>query len=75
MYHAEAKNVIVKLEDKQDKFSLSIIDDGKGFEINQQIHTPGINSMRERATFINGHISIQSEKGKGTMVNVSINKS
>ena len=75
MYHAEANNVIVKLEDNPDKFSLSIIDDGKGFEINQQIHTPGINSMRERATFINGHISIQSEKGKGTMVNVSINKS
>jgi signal transduction histidine kinase len=75
MYHAEAKNVIVRLEETNDKFSLTIIDDGKGFEINQHKQAPGIKSMRERATFINGHISIQSEKGKGTMVNVSVKKS
>ena len=74
MYHAEAKNVIVKLEEMNDKFSLTIIDDGKGFEINQQKQTPGINSMLKRSKSINSYLAIERKIEKGTKVNFSMHK-
>ncbi len=74
MYHAEAKNVLVRLEENNDTFSLTISDDGKGFEIHPHQQTAGLKSMRERANFMNGQLSIQSEKGKGTIVNVIVDK-
>ena len=74
MYHAEASKVIVRVEDKDDKITLYIIDNGKGFLVNEQQTSFGIISMRERAASINGQLQIESELGKGTMVVVSIEK-
>lgn len=74
MYHAEANNVKISIEDIGDTIHLAIIDDGKGFEINQQKQTSGLNSIRERVASINGQLTIQSEPGKGTRVCVSIAK-
>ncbi len=74
MYHAEAKNVIVRLEENSVKFSLTIMDDGKGFEVNQQKQTPGINSMLKRTNSVNGHLIIDSKIDKGTKVCFSMDK-
>ena len=68
MYHAEAKNVSVSLEETPQSFSLTVIDDGKGFNINQQKQTPGIDSMLKRSKSINGELIIESEIDKGTRV-------
>ena len=68
MYHAEAKNVSVKLEEKNERFSLTISDDGKGFDINQRKSTTGINSMLKRSKSINGDLTIESKIDKGTRV-------
>jgi signal transduction histidine kinase len=74
MYHAEAKTAKVSLEESDKDISLTILDDGKGFEINQVKQTPGITSMRKRTTLINGHLNIDSAPGKGTRVFFSMNK-
>lgn len=74
MYHAEAKNVIVKLEEMNDTFSLIIIDDGKGFDINQRKTTTGINSMLKRSKSINGRLAIESKIDKGTKISFSMHK-
>ena len=74
MYHAQASNVKISIEDIGDKICLAIIDDGKGFDIDQQKQTPGLISMRERAASINGQLTIQSEIGEGTRVCVAIAK-
>ena len=72
--HAKACNAKIGIEDVDDKIQLTITDDGKGFDINQQKPTPGLISMRERVDSINGDLTIQSEIGKGTRVCVTIAK-
>jgi len=74
MYHAVATSVTINIEDAGDKIYLAIIDDGKGFDMNQQKPSPGLTRMRERAASINGHLTIHSEHGNGTAVCVTISK-
>jgi PAS domain S-box-containing protein len=72
MYHAQASSVKISIEEADDKICLVIIDDGKGFEIEQQKQNSGLIGIRERTTSINGQLTIQSEPGKGTKVCVAI---
>lgn len=74
MYHAQASNVTVSIEEDSDKICLIIIDDGKGFAIGQQKQTAGLIRIRERTASINGQLTIQSEIGEGTRVCVTIAK-
>ena len=74
MYHAQAKNVKISIVDTGDKIELSIVDDGQGFDVDQQKNTSGITRMRERIASINGKLSIQSEIGKGTRVSATVTK-
>jgi PAS domain S-box-containing protein len=74
MYHAEANNVNITIEDPGDEICLCITDDGKGFDVAQQEQTPGLTSMRQRAASINGRLTIGTATGKGTSVLVAIKK-
>ncbi len=74
MFHAQAKSVTISVKDTGDKICLSIKDNGKGFEPNQHVHSPGFTRIRERAASINGELSIQSEPRKGTRISVVISK-
>lgn len=72
--HAEASNVKISIEDVGNKIQLSIIDNGKGFDIDQKKQTSGFSNMHGRAASINGSLIIQSEPGKGTTVCLVIEK-
>ena len=74
MYHADAGSVIISIEDIDNTIQLSIEDNGKGFSIAEQKQTPGLIRMRERAGSINGTLDIETEKGMGTRVCVTITK-
>ena len=72
--HSKAKNATVLLEYKPDEFSLTISDDGQGFnvaeitDIEESGRGRGLFSMRERIGFMGGTSGIESEIGKGTIV-------
>lgn len=72
LYHAEANSVKICVEDFGDKISLTIIDDGKGFIVEEQKQTSGLTSMRERAASINGLLTVKSKPGKGTEISVCV---
>jgi PAS domain S-box-containing protein len=74
MYHAQASHVNISIDDKGDTITLGIVDDGKGFDVNQSIETSGLNSMKKRALSINGQLTIQSAAGKGTSIFVTVAK-
>jgi PAS domain S-box-containing protein len=74
MEHAEANEVKVILEDNVNTISLSIADDGKGFDVNAYKQSPGIMNMQQLAVSINGQLTIESNAGKGTTVTVVIKK-
>ncbi|HMK05154.1 MAG TPA: PAS domain S-box protein [Ferruginibacter sp.] len=73
--HAQATSVEVYLEENDDDIRLSIIDNGRGFDIAPQTPGPGFTSMQQRAESINGRLQVQSEAGRGTRVCLILEKS
>lgn len=74
MYHAQANNVYVSIEDKGDRIVLFVVDDGIGFDTAQSSGTNGLTAMRERANSINGQLTIESEIGGGTKISLAVEK-
>jgi two-component system NarL family sensor kinase len=73
--HARAQNVLVQLIRKQDRFSLTVEDDGVGFDgkdLDKRAGA-GIANVRARAEYLGGSVDIHSVPGQGTSVNVEGN--
>lgn len=75
--YAEANYILITLSHSENKLSIVIDDDGKGFDPKQIENTEkdsglGLFFMRERISYINGRIFINSAKGKGTRITINI---
>jgi signal transduction histidine kinase len=70
--HSKAKNASIVLVYQPDEFSLSISDDGQGFDVSeitdveQSGRGRGLFSMRERIGFLGGTSGVESKMGVGT---------
>ncbi|WP_441002391.1 cache domain-containing protein [Pseudocolwellia agarivorans] len=72
--HAEAKSVIISLSIQDDWLTLTIKDDGKGFDIqnnNTSYEGIGLRNLAERVQYHKGEFNIKSSK-KGTLITVKI---
>ena len=71
--HAHAHNVAVEVRMKDKGISLTIQDDGRGFD---ESSIPsghyGILGIKERVRLVNGSFEIQSENGKGTVMKIEV---
>lgn len=75
--HADAKKIKVEFYRKRNRLTLSIKDDGSGFDaIKVQKNRVGVGmiSLRERVTLIGGILHIESQKGKGTHIFVQVDE-
>jgi signal transduction histidine kinase len=76
--HAQAANVSVMVRSDDDKVTVSVADDGKGFDPKQATmkDTPdnglGLGTMNDRVTMVGGVLDVQSEHGKGTRISFSV---
>ncbi|PRX54539.1 histidine kinase [Flagellimonas meridianipacifica] len=70
--HANCKNAFVNFECENNFLKLSIKDDGKGFDINKGKRGIGLRNIISRVKKVNGTLDIESKKGKGTTIKVSI---
>lgn len=70
--HAKAKQISVVLKTSP-KFSMTIIDNGKGFELesDSKKSTLGLKNMSNRAIIIGYNLAVQSEVGVGTTIVLS----
>ncbi|MDH3995715.1 MAG: PAS domain S-box protein [Desulfobulbaceae bacterium] len=68
--YAEATRVSVVLKTDKNILSLSVRDDGKGFDTSRlaEFEGVGIAGMRERAVLAGGNLEVMSEKGEGCHV-------
>ncbi|MCG3209701.1 MAG: hypothetical protein FOGNACKC_03328 [Anaerolineae bacterium] len=73
-HHSQAAHVAVELTFASDGLSLSIEDDGRGFEpprlpydLTRQGHF-GLAGMHERVSLVGGRLSIDSARGRGTRI-------
>ncbi len=77
--YAQANYILVTINFKDDILSIVIDDDGKGFDASILDKVPKNNSeggmglffMKERISYINGRLFINSEEGKGTRVTIN----
>jgi signal transduction histidine kinase len=76
--HAQATAASVNLEFKPERVSVTISDNGRGFQLPETVgdlsHAGklGLVGMQERVSLLNGRLEINSEPGKGTMVIASV---
>lgn len=71
--HARAQNVEVNVRMKDKSLSLTIQDDGQGFDASAiPSGHYGILGIKERVRLVNGRFEIQSENGKGTALKIQI---
>lgn len=72
--HAASTNVDIYIYESPQNITLSILDDGQGFEMDNIFHTGGLTNMKEIAASINGKLEIESGVGAGTKVTVVVEK-
>lgn len=70
--HAEAIRINVQLTVDERLVSLSVQDDGKGFDPEMVAYGAGFTNMRNRIASYNGKINIYSSPGEGTEVTIEI---
>lgn len=70
--HAEAQQVLVQLMRESDRFTLTVEDDGRGFDIDASNHKDGagLQNIRARADYLNGTVDIRTKPGEGTSVTI-----
>ncbi|MFT3891001.1 MAG: sensor histidine kinase [Anaerolineales bacterium] len=71
--HAQAKNVEVSIGVKDKSLSITIQDDGRGFDASTiPSGHYGVLGMKERVRLVNGSFELHSENGKGTAVKIEV---
>ncbi|NQZ78525.1 MAG: PAS domain-containing protein, partial [Ekhidna sp.] len=75
MKYSEAKKAFIQINKMEELISMTIEDDGKGFDTQDILSKNkgfGLMSMQSRVSAMNGFIEIESEPGSGTMILVEI---
>ena len=71
--HAKAAHVTISLSTGDNRVSLTIADDGVGFDAKaQSVPGLGLLAMRERAEFAGGSLSLETKPGLGTRIHVVV---
>jgi two-component system, NarL family, sensor kinase len=70
--HAKAKVVYVQMYESEGELSISIEDDGTGFQQQKMAEGIGMKNIYSRVNFLSGTIEYQSQPEKGTNVQINI---
>ena len=72
--HSDAKRIEVNLNSKDNLFILAFSDDGKGFDVEEQLKSggSGLTNLQKRAGLIKAQLSIHSKTGKGTHIAIEM---
>jgi signal transduction histidine kinase len=69
--HAQAREVEIRAEVENGRLILTIKDNGRGFVPNSGNGGYGLRNMRDRARLLGGELTIDSEPGQGTQIELS----
>lgn len=71
--HSGATEVEIKIEHVNDQLAISIRDNGKGLAANPSLGKDGLSGMSERLRQLGGECRIESNSGRGTLVEFRLN--
>jgi signal transduction histidine kinase len=69
--HANARTVRIRVQQEQERLTLSIQDDGKGFDTGQ-VKGLGLLGIQERVARLGGTCTVHSAPGTGTILAVEL---
>ncbi len=72
--HAEAEKIDVQLIQNAGEISLSVCDNGKGFDSNILQPGMGIKNIQNRIASYNGHMDLWSQPDEGTEIHIRLSK-
>ena len=70
--HSKAKNIQVQIYLHDENLSISVEDDGIGFEQGEAKDGHGLKNIKRRITFLNGHLIVDSRENFGTSFMIEI---
>ncbi|MFD1736809.1 sensor histidine kinase [Bacillus salitolerans] len=71
--HAQASEILVKLEVLRNQIIVVVKDNGKGFNVEEKKdHTFGLMGMRERVELLDGQLTIDSKPENGTIIMIQV---
>ena len=70
--HSSAAAASLALTSTDDEVTLSVADDGSGFDAASPSPGFGLDGMRERLAFVGGSLAVDSEAGAGTKITASL---
>lgn len=73
--HSEASAISIILEQQDNRLTLSILDNGIGFDVQERLTAKsgmGLHNIQRRAAMINGKAVIASEPGNGTHISITV---
>lgn len=75
MKHATASEAFVQLIREQNRLSVVVEDNGKGFDssLMENNKGAGLTNVRSRVDYLKGQLDIHAEPGKGTLVTIEFN--
>jgi two-component system, NarL family, sensor kinase len=71
--HANANNMLCQLTMHSNKILLSVEDDGIGFNLTNKGKGIGFTNVQQRVEYLNGKMDIESDIGKGAVINIELN--
>ncbi|MFV0179677.1 sensor histidine kinase [Empedobacter falsenii] len=68
--HAHAEQIIIQLVEDDTNYTVTVEDDGKGFDVNNTklTQSAGLHNIQSRIQFLKGHLNIHSEIDLGTTI-------
>ncbi len=70
--HSRASKCSIDIDGQSDQLSITVKDEGEGFDVNSTKKNTGLLSMIKRAEKIKGKLLIESEIGKGTAITLNV---
>jgi len=72
--HARAKNITISIDEIEENYRVRITDDGQGFDTEAALvrGSLGLISMQERVTMLKGDWKLNSNLGKGTIIDLTV---
>jgi signal transduction histidine kinase len=70
--HGGARHAVLELHEQGGAVTLSVHDDGDGFDPSAKTEGFGLLGMRERAQLLGGEFELDSKPGRGTTIKVCL---
>jgi signal transduction histidine kinase len=70
--HADARSAVVRIWTRDGQRFVTVTDDGRGFEEESGGAGQGLRNIRQRAASIAGAVSVRSNPGRGTTVEIAL---